>query len=796
MIRVQEAVILHDDAAIEEMKRNNDTSEVDQETLDLAHLICKGDYISVLQSPFAAQLLPHFLNLSTKIDEHLESLKAPEYDAAAFKYTLIGAACLDAYVQLNWTGPSLPIPDQMFPNDLTRENLNDLLFVDGGETVYQIIREPALLIAARSILTHPYSSSPALYSTQWWAIRCLRVQQTTLTDRAPSIKMSIIRYLATLEEYFNSNQCTISNRLKGCFYIEKGLFYYSYRETSTAITAFSFARHATGLNLEISGALGKRTKFQQKDTSQLIVRASSADPDASDVQEIKTAPKQVDQEHELLLKSTLFSEEQHHGSSLSLIDQSLMLALLCAIKVTNPLKDPLAVEERLAFLHRVGLESKNWMVHSAFLLYKAQIESESLKTFDRALLQIQSLADQYDDEEPHPQERMKCIYTLNYPPRHLLRRELGQRYLKFGIAASARDIFKDLFMWEDLIRSYIILGDNDKATVLTKERLEIQPTPELYCLLGELEKNEDHFRTAWEFSKHRFAQAHRLLGKAHLRRKEYEQAVTSFRLSLGLNPLYPNIWFSMGCCYLQLENWEEGARAFTSCVQQEPEDGNAWSNLSTALQQLGKPFEAFSAIKEAIKQNQESWKLWENAFLLSLEVGDFSYAVQAINRLLDLKRSDVKFQWIKLLATYVTKSLQKGDDSRVVKFQTAQIEKLLDRTAELMVSTPEVWETYAVLHMACDNVDQALDCRQKQVRLLSKINAADMTATEFETLVKSEVVVGDLHKKVAGKKPIHAFVLHLRSLLRKVEEYYGTTESYQMLKDLYDEMIVLENQLK
>ena len=243
----------------------------------------------------------------------------------------------------------------------------------------------------------------------------------------------------------------------------------------------------------------------------------------------------------------------------------------CAIKASNPSKDPLAIEERLAFLHRVGLESKNWMVHSAFLLYKAQIESESLKTFDRALLQIQSLVDQYDDEEPHPSERMKCIHSLHYPPRHLLKRELGQRYLKFGIAASARDIFIELKMYEDLIRSHIILQETEKATKITKERLEISPTPDLWCLLGELEKNEDHFRTAWKFSNCRFAQAQRLLGKAHLRRQEYQEAIDCFRFSLDLNPLYPGIWFSAGCCYLQTSQWEEAAKAFTSCVQQEPE---------------------------------------------------------------------------------------------------------------------------------------------------------------------------------------------------------------------------------
>lgn len=272
------------------------------------------------------------------------------------------------------------------------------------------------------------------------------------------------------------------------------------------------------------------------------------------------------------------------------------------MKASNPTKDPLAIEERLAFLHRVSLESKNWMIHSAVLLYKAQIESENIKTFDRALLQMQSLVDQFDDEEPHVKDRMKMIYNLYYPPKHLLRRELGQRYLKFGVAASARNIFRDLCMWEDLIRSHIVLQETEKAIDITKTRLEKKPTPELWCILGELEKNDEHFVTGWNLGNKKFAMAQRLLGKSLLRKGELEKAIESFRLSLDINPLYPGIWFSLGCCYLKTSQWDNAARAFTSCVQQEPDDGEAWSNLSTALQQLGKMYN-YSFIFFIIEEN-------------------------------------------------------------------------------------------------------------------------------------------------------------------------------------------------
>lgn len=71
-----------------------------------------------------------------------------------------------------------------------------------------------------------------------------------------------------------------------------------------------------------------------------------------------------------------------------------------------------------------------------------------------------------------------------------------------------------------------------------------------------------------------------------------------------------------------------------------------------------------------------------------------------------------------------------------------------------------------------------------------------MTPKEFEDLVQAEISLADLHKQISVKKPIHAFVLHLRSLIRKTEEYYAGTESYKMLQQLHEEMKEKEGELK
>jgi len=39
--------------------------------------------------------------------------------------------------------------------------------------------------------------------------------------------------------------------------------------------------------------------------------------------------------------------------------------------------------------------------------------------------------------------------------------------------------------------------------------------------------------------------------RSALRKKEYGEAAAAYEAALGLNPLYPDVWFSLGYCYLK-----------------------------------------------------------------------------------------------------------------------------------------------------------------------------------------------------------------------------------------------------
>jgi len=791
MFELQQWLLLQDSNKIGELKNSADLDSIDPSLIDLAKLVSDCDWNAVFDHPSAQQLLHPSLDATSAITSILSTISSnAEYDRTAFQISLVGIAALGAFVQLNWTGPELQLNENnplANPSLNTKEILSNL-FVEGSDGIYEALRKPELLVFARSILTYPYSVSNKMFSLCWWAARCLVVHQTMLNDKAPSIKMAIKRYFAEVEEYFAVHKGVHSDLLAE-FHVEQGLHYFFFREMSKAIDHFQQARNATGLSIEISGALGKRTKFQTFDTSQLIVRAESATGE----EVIKASAGEVDADS-LVLKATRFTEPQVLGKSLTLVDQTILLAILCGIKGSSSTGDFLSAEEQRAFLQRIGLESKNWLVHSTYLLNNARLELLSSKTLDRALLQLQSLVDQYFDKEPSVKERMNYVYSLSYPPCHLLKKELGLSYLRIGLASSARVIFEELFMWEDLIRSFIILDENIKATELTKSRLEIHPTPELWCLLAELEDKEEHFITAWEISGNRFAKAQRLLGFMRVKKKNYLGAIVPLRTSLEINTLYPRAWFSLGCCHLKNQQWEEAARAFTSCVQQEPEDGEAWSNLSAALQKMGKLPEAFNAVQQGLKECQTNWRMWENGLILSLNVGDFSFAIQAVSKLLELRSHEFDLYWVDILAKYVCKQLDSGDKSRPILFQRDQILELLAKVSGILSGNPKVWDLYAAVHISSENFVEALDCRQKQVRQLTK-EISSLTTAEFADLAESYMALGELHIKLSAKRAVHSAVLQLRSFVKKTEDIFGSHERHAQLQDLLERLKSREQEL-
>lgn len=176
------------------------------------------------------------------------------------------------------------------------------------------------------------------------------------------------------------------------------------------------ATKANNFLYALSGALGKRTKFQEKDISQLVVLALSQAEEAvtqADDDEEDAKPQALQLNDDTLLEDIHFAKGKDRNEKkstelpeklanlapdeqpqLSALDQITLLTE-ATIKDTFSPADTLTAEEILPFATRVLADkSTNWQTYTQALLVRSRIEVHRSRTLERGVLQMQAVADQ------------------------------------------------------------------------------------------------------------------------------------------------------------------------------------------------------------------------------------------------------------------------------------------------------------------------------------------------------------------------------------------------------------------
>ncbi|KAF6828237.1 TPR repeat-containing protein [Colletotrichum plurivorum] len=414
-----------------------------------------GTYVDVLTSPVARRLITKFTSSLT--DEGTTS--KPSTESLTEDEVAVGLAALNAFLQSNVTGPVLEnarevealFTDGSDAKTLRRSCLKTLE-VD-GVSPYPYIPQIELFALARHVFSEAPSSDAVVklpgsrLSLPWTRLRInvwhfKLLSQPSLGPGSNFAKASQWIDVPTLAEQINGRMDVVRQQVldgdvwsteaegwsredKVQFLLEVANAHIMLGRDDRAREVLREAALASKFTYVLSGALGKRTKFQEKSTSQLVVLAKSDVADAS-TEDRDAKPEAVALNDDTLLEEIQFSKDAsgRHGElaasgtglpaalaelspddqpQLSPLDQIILLTEATLKDTFSPV-DTLTSEEVMPYAARVVADkSTNWQIYTQALLVRSRIEVHRSRTVERGVLQMQAVVDQVvvdTSEEP------------------------------------------------------------------------------------------------------------------------------------------------------------------------------------------------------------------------------------------------------------------------------------------------------------------------------------------------------------------------------------------------------------
>lgn len=616
--------------------------KLDSPVVQLAKNVVEGSYRGTLTSIQALEVLKlqPTLDLDGPLKCLLDFKELPVSDIMVELSRLTFAvACLHAFVQANWTGPDLdvkPTDVLVFPTETSSQFTNEVLdakalteLAYGGEPAYHLAESSTFLRLAQILLDLPYQHTQ---SAPWWRLRATLVHQQLLDDTV-AVPESVLSSLVPLTQ-------TIASQpdLAGRLLLEQGLLEHHFTHDKASAELFAQAAGATGLRYELTGALGKRTKFQHTELSQLVLLAESRPREETAQIELagpssksntNNVPETLALNDDTLLEQTEFTTstaasalksnsplshlDPSNQPPLHPLDQCILLSLCLNVRNTSP-SHGLTSEQMFPYIARVISHPRNWSVHTMALLLRSRLESGRTRTVERSTLQLQALVEQMPTADSAVSERLLYYHSISLPSKWEMERELALRFMSLGVVQSALEIFERLEMWEEVVNCWQSMERRDKAVAIVRDLLEgrkaevntvisrgkaalsnrrlvLDATREakLWCLLGDLEPEnaEEHYTHAWSVSNETSGRAMRSLGGYYFTRGDFPKTITCLRRAVAINPLLSRSWFILGCAHIREEDWAGAKESFARCVAIDDEDGESWNNLASMYLRMG-----------------------------------------------------------------------------------------------------------------------------------------------------------------------------------------------------------------
>ena len=620
--------------------------------------------------------------LTNRIDVIVQdSANALEVSSCLFR---LGRVALDSFLQANVTGPPFAWESTtLFPEDVVKKrefgrfkkHLVSSLSVD-GEAVYQLMPLVEIFCLARCLLNHP-----ALGQDTEQILARLRVNfwhQRLLSEVSSRLQERIYEDLRIIDKKVLMERSQAGVISPAEFLIERATIHIHHGFDVKAKNDLAGAAKERSFEFALTGRLGKRTKFQARELSQLVVLARSAAsgetsnartvinaprPDATS--STQTKPTKLNLDDDTLLESIAFTKDsdltselqpdEHLPKTLSDLDpgnqpqleplDAIILLATASFITNNSPTDGLTREETLPYAERVlSGGSSNWQIYTQALLVRSRIEGYRSRTIERGVLQLQALVDQViaetssidsaetsasekstpttflpkinrSDSAP-ASERLRYIHALASPPRWKLEAELADRWVSLGGLRTALEIYERLQMWAEVALCWAANDREDKARKIIRRQLY---NPVITTSTEKLlEDDEDTDVGDYRIERVPLpADAPRLfciLG-------DIEKSVSAYERAWAIsNCRYARAQRSLGKFYLAAGDLHKADAAYSKSLKVNPQNHAIWFALGCVRLQLEDWAGALEAFGRSVQIDGEDAESWSNLAVALLKL--------------------------------------------------------------------------------------------------------------------------------------------------------------------------------
>ncbi|XP_003744689.1 tetratricopeptide repeat protein 27 [Galendromus occidentalis] len=704
-------LLLHDDS------RASDNPDFNT----IVSLLKAGNFRELFEHPWFRKFGAISFKSTESVSEFLDNDVCGGDGSDGLELLTAGVVFLSYFFRRNFIGP---------PDDGSTDSVaigdqgkdSRLLDID-GEQAYHLVTVPWALFAARKILIEKAEELKSFRTLKVWQQRYAMTHQQLISERVQSLQRIVAECTAGLDD-----DSLIEHTELWCqFHLESAVANVEFFNEARAADILRNVSKRLGFNVKLDGALGTRTRFQQKSVAQLTLTVERAPGEVciehEDVQNKDQLPKDVTLQDETVLHQIKFDQEQEN-SRLNCIEQTIVLGISMLRKCLSGAEE-LREEEVVAHYSRLVTDPQIWGIQFSALYQRSRIEIQKSRKVERALSQFQLLLDCVRSDKMPFSERSRMAFACRIPPIWKLERDLAQGLLSLGLTKSALELFLRLQMWEEVVGCYQSTMRSDRAEALIRQLLNEQETPLLHCLLGEITGDTDELERAWSLSGGSYARAKRSLGGYHYQKQEYQTAIDHFRQALELNRLQCTTWHRIAFCYMKTERYAECVSAYKEAVNLNPDNFEAWNNMAKAYISLNEREKAWRVLQEALKCNYDDWRIWENYVLVSMDVKAFNEVIKGWHRLLDLKHNFADGRLANLLVKVIADNIKDVDGNQTASYLRKKLYELFGRITATLSASDEIWSAYGDLHFHSEpaegtswseHVQKIVQCYQKAIR--------------------------------------------------------------------------------